>query len=69
MLPYTHCLLSQWVGGRGGEDTVLQMSSEGDDRMGPLFHVKFTWQLVKAIACVVEVYKRPAALNLFLVLC
>ena len=48
-----------WGGGGGGGGTVLQFSRDGDDRMGPLFHVRLCRRR----------YKRPAVLNLFLVLC
>ena len=53
VLPYIHCLLSErdgrWGGG-GRWYTVLQISSDGHDRMGPLFHVTFTWQLRPLLA-------------------
>lgn len=54
VLPYIHCLLSErdgrWGGGGGRWYTVLQISSDGHDRMGPLFHVTFTWQLRPLLA-------------------
>ena len=39
-----------WEEGGGGVYTVLQISSDGHDRMGPLFHVTFTWQLRPLLA-------------------
>ena len=50
-LTYIASFPSGMGGGVGGEwYTVLQISSDGHDRMGPLFHVTFTWQLRPLLA-------------------